>query len=686
MQDALHEADELVLEYILFRGFTETYRTFGAEQKQDKTRCFNVDRLLEQLQTCCATHDAAGLLDLWGFLKTTFFSHLDEIEAATVSQTENDLKRNFIVAAIMDGQSEKAVSFLQMQADSLARDPRWREWFSLPFLSNPSADPHFSVYFQREWRDLFNASLRNFLASTLRKTPMPKLLAFELSRMRQSADRCALASKTAEALQLNERVSELELAVEHQRRQNCELLAHLRSHLVGLTSADAIAALAAATADAALPGDTASTLEPRFRAALRGEAAVAAASASTSAGSSSAAAPPPVAVPAVLPVAVEQRVAAAAATAGESGGGGGDGESLLVEMGTPSAAARGRASSRSSPGLADSSDAGAGFTTRATSVLRSHRASITRCAFSADGSFLASADAGATLCVWAVREPQQPQQQRWRARSTSSGSASSSGSSAAAAAAATSTPTPHATIFCSAEVLSMVWTGRRLTSRSVSSPSGSHDAVQQVLMYGTADNTITMWAVDTKATIASMRTHSSFPRVIEIACHPSAQRFVTSLRSVSGGGPGAFAFASGASAVDESSVSGSPRAKLQCWSMQHRACTGELPLGANSSAVTSVAYNHNGALLIAGSQDGVARVFDMRSKTAIMVRHRCCIHTNTLTDRYILTYILTSPFLLSSLVLAPPFLAATPRRAGAHTTQREAACSASRFDPMISAC
>ena len=278
MQDALHEADELVLEYILFRGFTETYRTFGTEQKQDKTRCFNVDRLLEQLQTCCATHDAAGLLDLWGFLKTTFFSHLDEIEAATVSQTENDLKRNFIVAAIMDGQSEKAVSFLQMQADSLARDPRWREWFSLPFLSNPSADPHFSVYFQREWRDLFNASLRNFLASTLRKTPMPKLLAFELSRMRQSADRCALASKTAEALQLNERVSELELAVEHQRRQNCELLAHLRSHLVGLTSADAIAALAAATADAALPGGTASTLEPRFRAALRGEAAVAAAS------------------------------------------------------------------------------------------------------------------------------------------------------------------------------------------------------------------------------------------------------------------------------------------------------------------------------------------------------------------------------------------------------------------------
>jgi WD40 repeat protein len=702
MQDALHEADELVLEYILFRGFTDTYRTFGAERKQDKTRQFNVDRLLEQLQSCTAAHDAAGLLDLWGFLKTTFFSHLDEVEAATVSQTENDLKRNFIVAAIMDNQAEKAVSFLQLQADSLARDPRWREWFSLPFLTNPSADPHFSVYFQREWRDLFNASLRNFLSSTLRKTPMPKLLAFELSRMRHNADRCALASKSAEALQLTERVRELEGAVDHHRRRNHELIAHLRGHLVGVAAAGSALADAAKTAsgDSALDSVSPRQLASRFDDAASGASArvgggtpipdslaLPTPSSRSSSGGGSGKGATSVGTTSAGTTSARRSGggdagagASSAPSSGSSGGGSSrsdatpGAESLLVEMGSPSGGAPPLPRARGdSQGAAGAASRNAGFTVRASDVLRSHRAVITRCAFSGDGRYLASADAGAALCVWVVRDatrrasaaqsparrrlssdgyesivasavrrrvrssaplpplrrvllqrpPLTPAPSRSPSRVSSHAALAPPSAShalcpraaalyspleqatnaAAAADAAAAATTLHATVFCSAEVLSIVWTGRaRNAHASIAGGGPERSSVEQVLMYGAADGTITLWAAETKATIATLRMQPGLPRVIAIACHPAAQRCVVSLRSARRG-----------AGVDM------PGAKLQCWSLQQRAKTGELPLDPAPTPVTSLAYNHNGALLISGSEDGIARVFDMRSQTAIMV-------------------------------------------------------------------
>ena len=43
--DGIPEADEVVAEYLLFRGFTRTLRAFNADKKGDRTRRFQVHTL-----------------------------------------------------------------------------------------------------------------------------------------------------------------------------------------------------------------------------------------------------------------------------------------------------------------------------------------------------------------------------------------------------------------------------------------------------------------------------------------------------------------------------------------------------------------------------------------------------------------------------------------------------------------
>ena len=67
---ALDAADEVVLEYVAFRGFNEVFRALNAARADDATRrgaydaTFATDALLKPIQTL----DHAALLDAWDFL------------------------------------------------------------------------------------------------------------------------------------------------------------------------------------------------------------------------------------------------------------------------------------------------------------------------------------------------------------------------------------------------------------------------------------------------------------------------------------------------------------------------------------------------------------------------------------------------------------------------------------------
>lgn len=74
----LQMIDELVREYLLFRGFIGTVKSFDVDLKNDKDKGFRVDKIVDHLVTCINNHDLAGLRELWGHLDSMIFSKLEQ--------------------------------------------------------------------------------------------------------------------------------------------------------------------------------------------------------------------------------------------------------------------------------------------------------------------------------------------------------------------------------------------------------------------------------------------------------------------------------------------------------------------------------------------------------------------------------------------------------------------------------
>ena len=55
------QMDELVKEYLLFRGFSQTLKSFDHDLKIDKDRCFKADKITDQLLSYVYSYDLSGL-------------------------------------------------------------------------------------------------------------------------------------------------------------------------------------------------------------------------------------------------------------------------------------------------------------------------------------------------------------------------------------------------------------------------------------------------------------------------------------------------------------------------------------------------------------------------------------------------------------------------------------------------
>ncbi|KAB7507306.1 hypothetical protein Anas_01084 [Armadillidium nasatum] len=72
----LQYVDELIKEYLVFRGFTSTLRSLDNDLKNDKDKGFRVDRITNQILNHIQTYDLNGLRDLWAHLDRRLFNHL----------------------------------------------------------------------------------------------------------------------------------------------------------------------------------------------------------------------------------------------------------------------------------------------------------------------------------------------------------------------------------------------------------------------------------------------------------------------------------------------------------------------------------------------------------------------------------------------------------------------------------
>ncbi|KAK0183182.1 hypothetical protein PV327_001249 [Microctonus hyperodae] len=195
--------DELVKEYLLFRGFSQTLKAFDNELKAEKEKGFRVDKIVDQLMQYIYAFDLSSLRELWGHLDTRMFSRLENHFVPGVRKLENAVLKMYLVNATMNNKQERVHEFFTKMTPELQGHSEWKDWFAFPFIKNPEDNPTYSVHFSKQWQDTMLVSLHNFLATIFQCMPQPTLLTIDedtnkLKRLQEENDalRQALSEST----------------------------------------------------------------------------------------------------------------------------------------------------------------------------------------------------------------------------------------------------------------------------------------------------------------------------------------------------------------------------------------------------------------------------------------------------------------------------------------------------------
>ncbi|CAH1436735.1 unnamed protein product [Lactuca virosa] len=143
--------EELVREFLFFRGFTNTLQSFEKELATDIGKGFHKDKIFDLIfSVYIPKFQAENLISLLTFFKQCFSSS-ETILLATLSKLEISVLRYYIVHAVQSGRNDKVIEFFGVHGDDLLqRDHDWMSWFAIPYIKNPRLDPLFRVYFSRE--------------------------------------------------------------------------------------------------------------------------------------------------------------------------------------------------------------------------------------------------------------------------------------------------------------------------------------------------------------------------------------------------------------------------------------------------------------------------------------------------------------------------------------------------------
>ncbi|XP_020630287.1 WD repeat-containing protein 91-like isoform X2 [Orbicella faveolata] len=216
MAAAIPMLDDVIKEYLVFRAFSNTLKSFESDLKADKDKSFRVDKIVDQLYQYILSYDIVGLRDFWDYLNDRFFKRLDYQHNSNVKKLEMCLLRLYIVHAIQNSKNDKVVEFFEKYTAELQTQTEWREWFAIPFIKNPEQNVTFEMYFQRAWQETFFLSLYNFLITLFHHMPMPTILKYD-------EERGKLHRLEQEVLKLKEQVVSLADEAANLQRQKSKL-------------------------------------------------------------------------------------------------------------------------------------------------------------------------------------------------------------------------------------------------------------------------------------------------------------------------------------------------------------------------------------------------------------------------------------------------------------------------------
>ncbi|XP_022097749.1 WD repeat-containing protein 91-like isoform X2 [Acanthaster planci] len=640
MAHAVERTDELVRDYLLFRGFTNTLKTFDAELKVDKDKKLKVDKVLDHLLNSIWNYDLAALRSYMEHLDRRIFSHLEYHQMSNVRKLEVSILRLYIVNASQNNRSDKVIEFFEKMGSDIQNQPEWKEWFALPFLKNPEQSPTFELYFSKQWQETLTISLHNFFSIIFQSMPLPGLLNFdaELQRTSDLQDQNALLMK---------QVSTLERA---QKEKG--------------TSAEPLPELSAATEvqeDFVAMPTTVESKDPQFRAA-RGISTKKTPSPLSGRRSAPLATPGPArrAVTAILG-SVSEKVSRQGSNGKESGkkaevaqaapsGISVQGFGQLNQSPQPQIAQRLPRSQQSSQGLAQQRREllSKSYQGRAPDPQRFSSQSSTEEFSMQDIPSAGKPSRGSnlgTLPSVAAPVPQEPiikkeaevtvpktlpppitataeetkkptQVQEYEGAAPflvlsqdeytehhSAIAACKFNPSATTVASLdvdgvvkvwkfAPSPVTTATIMYKSPVLSIEWATKS----------------DRLLLLGSSNGTVKIYDTEAKKPVCDLETDSAHPRAVSVCCSPNGSLFICSAASVSTHQP---------TGLPSTAVS----SRLLVCDIKQMRVLNELAMTANAGCVNCTAFNHNGHLLVTGAADGMIRVFDMQRSESLLSWH-----------------------------------------------------------------
>ncbi|XP_006819561.1 WD repeat-containing protein 91-like [Saccoglossus kowalevskii] len=164
MATATDRMDELVRDYLLFRGFAGTLKSLESDLKSDRDKCFRANKIVEQLYQFISAYDLEALRQYWKHLNRRILTRLEYVHNTIIRKLEVSLMRLYVVHAIQNGKHDKVNEFFEKLAPELQGQSEWKEWFVLPFLRNAEQNPLFEMYFTKMWQDTLIISLQNFFS------------------------------------------------------------------------------------------------------------------------------------------------------------------------------------------------------------------------------------------------------------------------------------------------------------------------------------------------------------------------------------------------------------------------------------------------------------------------------------------------------------------------------------------
>ncbi|CAF2646133.1 unnamed protein product [Rotaria sp. Silwood2] len=248
--------DDLIRDYLNYRGLTSTLRTFENEITKIPIGQFRADRITEQLTLYINQFDINNLIDYWTQIEQRLLSTLiirSQQQTNVLTKIRTNLYRCYLIHAIQSSKMDKIHEFFDRLAKNLQQSNEWtKDWFALPFIKNPEENPIFQLYFSKQWNDLFWISLQNFLSTAFYHMIPPKICSMEENTSQQYGNLISQQTTNSKSLfppsaridpsiaQFAEVLDEIQISPntsgnEQQRQSNPTIISKFRSSFLPTT-------------------------------------------------------------------------------------------------------------------------------------------------------------------------------------------------------------------------------------------------------------------------------------------------------------------------------------------------------------------------------------------------------------------------------------------------------------------